>query len=59
MKKLMLLIVALVGSYISFVSIDKFILEISLIQYVFIEIIITMFHWLYNKVKQETVINLN
>ena len=55
----MLLIVALVGSYISFVSIDKFILEISLIQYVFIEIIITMFHWLYNKVKQETVINLN
>lgn len=55
MRKLMLFMIAVVGSGIAFAVISMFILEVSLAQYVLIELIITASHWLYNKAKEETI----
>lgn len=54
MRKLTLFMIAVVGSGIAFAVISMFILEVSLAQYVLIELIITASHWLYNKAKEDT-----
>jgi len=56
MKKLMLLMIAIVGSIISYYTVNLFIVSLSFLQYFIIEIIITMMHELYNQVKKN---NLN
>lgn len=55
MRKLMLVIVAIVGSAIAFAVVSMFVLKLTIGQYVLIELIITASHWLYNKAKEETI----
>ena len=59
MKKFMLFMMAVVGSVIAFAIISMFILDMSVGQYVLIELIITAAHWLYNKAKEESLLNPN
>jgi len=58
MKKLMLLMIAIVGSIISYYAVNLFIVSLSFLQYFIIEIIITIMHELYNQVKK-TNLNVN
>lgn len=55
MRKLMLVIVAIVGSAIAFAIVSMFVLKVTIGQYILIELIITASHWLYNKAKEETI----
>jgi hypothetical protein len=55
MRKLMLIIFAIVGSAIAFAIVSMFVLKVTIGQYLLIELIITASHWLYNKAKQETI----
>jgi hypothetical protein len=57
MIKYKLLIIALVGSVLSYYIINLFISPITILQYLGIEIIITIFHTLYNKAKLGTKTN--
>jgi hypothetical protein len=59
MKKFMLIIIAILGSLCGFAIVDLFILKITIIQYLFIEGIISGFHWLYNKAKKDVLTNPN
>jgi len=59
MRKLMLIIIAIVGSACTFAFVNLLVLEVSIIQYVFIELIISGFHWLYNKAKKDVLTNPN
>jgi len=51
MIKYKLLIIALAGSVLSYYIINLFINPITILQYLGIETIITIFHTLYNKAK--------
>ena len=53
MKKFMLFMMAIVGSVIGFAIISIFILDMSVGQYILIELVITALHWLYNKANEE------
>ena len=55
----MLIIIAILGSLCGFAIVDLFILKITIIQYLFIEGIISGFHWLYNKAKKDVLTNPN
>jgi hypothetical protein len=59
MRKFMLIIIAIVGSLCGFALVDLFILKITIVQYLFIEVIISGFHWLYNKAKKDLLTNPN
>ena len=59
MRKLILIMIAIVGSACTFTFVNLFVLEVSIIQYVCIELIISGFHWLYNKAKIDVVTNSN
>lgn len=59
MKKLLLLIIAILGSIFAFWFIDNFITNLNLMQYIYIELIITVSHMLYNKAKNQIVTSLN
>lgn len=59
MKKFMLFMMAIVGSVIGFAIISIFILDMSVGQYILIELVITALHWLYNKAKEESLLNPN
>ena len=59
MRKLMLIIIAIVGSLCAFALVDLFILEMTIAQYIVIETIISGFHWLYNKAKKDVLTNPN
>jgi len=59
MKKLLLFMLAVVGSVIAFTIINTFIFSMSVIEYVIIELIITASHWLYNKAKEQTLTTSN
>lgn len=53
-KNVSLTFLALLGTMLSFFIVDRFILPISLGKYIAIEIVITMFHYMYNKAKLQT-----
>jgi hypothetical protein len=58
MKKGLLLMIAVVGSIISYYTVNLFIVSISFMQYFAIEIIITAMHQLYNQAKKNS-LNIN
>ena len=51
MNKLKLLLAVILGSILAYYIIDIFLMPITIFQYVIIETIITLFHSLYNKLK--------
>lgn len=55
MGKLKLLIVSIIGSILGYYVIDFFILEISVFQYLLIEVVISVIHYMYQKAKYETI----
>ncbi len=58
-SKAKLFMIAVLGSVIAFLFIDLFIINISVINYIFIELIITVMHSLYNIAKDQIKINPN
>ena len=58
MKKGLLLLIAVLGSIISYYTVNLFIVSISFMQYLTIELIITIMHALYNKAKKNN-LNIN
>lgn len=58
-SKAKLFMIAVLGSVIAFLLIDLFIINISVINYIFIELIITVMHSLYNIAKDQIKINPN
>ena len=58
-SKAKLFMIAILGSVIAFLLIDLFIINISVINYIFIELIITVMHSLYNIAKDQIKINPN
>jgi hypothetical protein len=57
--KAKLFMIAIVGSVIAFMLIDLFIININIINYIFIELIITVMHSLYNIAKNQISNNPN
>ncbi len=50
---LKLILVAIIGSAVGCVIVDNFILPINFMQYILIEIVITLTHFIYQGVKKE------
>jgi hypothetical protein len=53
MIRLKLLFIALLGSYLSFIIIDKLITPVSIWQYVGIEGVVIIFHAIYNYMRDK------
>lgn len=51
MNKLMLFMIAVMSSGAKFAIINMLILNVTIIQYILIEVLITASHWFYNKAK--------
>lgn len=58
-KKIKLFMIAILGSVIAFMLIDLLIINISVLNYIFIELIITVMHSLYNIAKIQIRPNLD
>jgi len=58
-KKTKLFMIAIMGSVIAFMLIDLLIINISVFNYIFIELIITVMHSLYNIAKIQIKPNLD
>ena len=54
-----LFMIAIVGSVIAFMVIDLLVINITVVNYIFIELIITVMHSLYNIAKIQIRPNLN
>lgn len=54
-----LFMIAIVGSVIAFMLIDLLVINITVVNYIFIELIITVMHSLYNIAKIQIRPNLN
>jgi hypothetical protein len=52
-NSLKLILVAIIGSAAGCVIVDKFILPINFMQYLLIEVIVTLTHFMYQGVKKE------
>lgn len=52
-NSLKLVIIALIGSAVGCVIVDKFILPINFMQYILIEVVVTLTHFMYQAVKKE------
>lgn len=59
MIKLKLFMIAVIGWVLVYASINLFVINLTILQFVGIEAVITVSHMLYNKAKQEVIINLN
>lgn len=55
MGKLKLLTISIIGSIIGYYVIDLFIIDVSIIQYLLIEIVVSVIHYMYQKAKYETI----
>jgi hypothetical protein len=55
MGKLKLLTISIIGSIIGYYVIDLFILDLSIIQYLLIEVVVSVIHYMYQKAKYETI----
>ena len=58
-KRAKLFMIAIVGSVIAFMLIDLLVINITVVNYIFIELIITVMHSLYNIAKIQIRPNLN
>ena len=58
-KRTKLFMIAIVGSVIAFMLIDLLVINISVLNYIFIELIITVMHSLYNIAKIQIRPNLD
>ena len=54
-KKSMLLLCAVIGSLASYIIINHFIIDVTVYQYLGIEVVISLAHYLYNKLKESKV----
>jgi hypothetical protein len=45
------LFIGLIGSILLYLIINRFVVEVSVTQYIVIEVLITVFHWLYEQLK--------
>lgn len=54
-KKSMLFLCAVIGSFASYLLIKELIIDIKLYQYLGIEVIISIAHYLYNKLKESKI----
>jgi hypothetical protein len=54
-KKSMLLLCAVIGSFTCYVVLKRFIVDISIYQYLEIELIISLTHYMYNKLKESKI----
>jgi hypothetical protein len=48
-----LLLAAVVGTVLSYYIVSRFIIEISFLRYIVLELVIALFHSLYNRLKLE------
>jgi hypothetical protein len=48
-----LLLAAVVGTVLSYYIVSRFIIEISFLRYIVVELVIALFHSLYNRLKLE------
>ena len=55
MGKLKLLTISIIGSIIGYYVIDLFIIDVSIIQYLLIEVVVSVIHYMYQKAKYETI----
>lgn len=55
MGKLKLLTISIIGSILGYYVIDLFILDLSIIQYLLIEVVVSVIHYMYQKAKYETI----
>jgi len=53
-KNLILLVTAIIGTVIGY-NLGKLFLDITLVDYILIELIISLFHYLYNSVKRDII----
>lgn len=54
-KKSMLLLCAVVGSFASYIILKRFIIDVSIYQYLGIEVVISIAHYMYNKLKESKI----
>jgi len=53
-KTIILSLLAIVGSIISYVIVNSFIVPVTILQYILIEIVISTLHAMYNKAKVQS-----
>ena len=56
-KNVILTFLAIIGSIIAFFIVDLFIVTVTIGQYIAIEVIISILHYMYNKAKVQTINN--
>jgi hypothetical protein len=54
-KKSMLLLCAVVGSFASYIILKRFVIDVSIYQYLGIEVVISIAHYMYNKLKESKI----
>jgi hypothetical protein len=55
LNKLLLIIIAIIGTTLGWIITDNFIVAISIGQFLLIELVITIMHELYNQVKSDVI----
>jgi hypothetical protein len=55
MKRTMLLLLAILGTVLGYMSLNLFIVTVSFMQYIGIEIVLSLLHWMYNRAKQDLI----
>jgi hypothetical protein len=55
MKRTMLLLLAILGTILGYMSLNLFIVTVSFMQYIGIEIVLSLLHWMYNRAKQDLI----
>jgi hypothetical protein len=51
----MLLLLAILGTVLGYMSLNLFIVTVSFMQYIGIEIVLSLLHWMYNRAKQDLI----
>lgn len=55
MKELILFLLGILGTVLGFFMVNTFILQITFGQYILVEIILSLLHWMYNKAKKDLI----
>jgi hypothetical protein len=55
MKRTILLLLAILGTVLGYMSLNLFIVTVSFVQYICIELVLSLLHWMYNRAKKDLI----
>jgi hypothetical protein len=55
MKRLALLLLAILGTVLGYFTVNSLIVHVTVLQYILIELILSLMHWMYNRAKEDLI----